>query len=78
MSAAGSLGISKQILSGNKTRFTSVIMMCESLQLLQPALSIVASRQPCIITNESVRLTLLDFSFWARLATLMTAPPCQM
>lgn len=59
-------------LSGNTTRFTSVITMLESHVRLKPAFISLANQRPPPINNATVQDTLADFDgYWMRIDLLM-------
>lgn len=62
--------LSGRVLSGNGTRFTSVIRMLESLQSLRPALVRAVGEQPAVF-KQSVRTLLGSRDFWEDIAALL-------
>ena len=64
------LGISGTVLSGNATRFTSVILMLASLQRLRPALTAAIDERPDAF-KAGVRAILSSRDFWDDLSALM-------
>lgn len=69
-SAARTLSITGRVLSGNATRFTSVIRMLESLQRLRSALVEAAQSQPSAF-KPAVRAIILCRDFWDDTAALL-------
>lgn len=57
------MGITRMLITSNKTRFTSVHAMMESLVRLQPALTELATTQPYLLTDKALALITDDMFF---------------
>ena len=68
--AARQLNITGTVLSGNATRFTSVIRMLESLQRLRSALVAAVDAEPSVF-KPAVRQVIESRDFWDDLSALM-------
>lgn len=68
--AASQLNMKGTVLSGNSTRFTSVVRMLDSLSRLRAALVAAVDADPDVF-KPAVRQTLTDRDFWDDLAALM-------
>lgn len=63
------MGITRMLITSNKTRFTSVHAMMESLVRLEPALTELAIKQPYLLTPKALAL-LTDDMFFLKLKKL--------
>ncbi|DBA77778.1 TPA: hypothetical protein ACH3X1_009238 [Trebouxia sp. C0004] len=61
--AANRMGITRMLITSNKTRFTSVHASMESVVRLQPALTELADKQPYLLTDKALALITDDMFF---------------
>ncbi|DBB02777.1 TPA: Potassium transporter, variant 3 [Trebouxia sp. C0004] len=60
---ANRMGITRMLITSNKTRFTSVHASMESVVRLQPALTELADKQPYLLTDKALALITDDMFF---------------
>ena len=60
---ANRMGITRMLITSNKTRFTSVHASMESVVCLQPALTELADKQPYLLTDKALALITDDMFF---------------
>ena len=70
LECAKSLGIQGRLCSSNKTRFTSIQMMLESVSRLETAFAFLLNNDPDVIQSAAVPPIIRDRVFWASLEVL--------
>ena len=74
LECAKSLGLKGRSCSSNKTRFTSIQMMLESVSRLEAAFAFLLNNDPDVIQSAVVPPIIRERVFWASLEVLNKIP----